>query len=145
MSAFDAEYEPSPWDLIANEVELYETSGGTAPSELVGDDWIILWTLGAKSGKVRKTPLVRVTDGEGRYAVVGSQGGAPTNPQWVHNVRANPVARLQDGPVVSDFSVREVTGEEKISWWDRAAQVWPDYDTYQASTERLIPVFLLEP
>lgn len=145
MSAFDAEYEPSPWDLIANEVELYETSGGTAASELVGDDWIILWTLGAKSGKVRKTPLVRVSDGEGRYAVVGSQGGAPTNPQWVHNVRANPVARLQDGPVVSDFSVREVTGEEKISWWDRAAQVWPDYDTYQASTERLIPVFLLEP
>ncbi|MBP7929738.1 MAG: nitroreductase family deazaflavin-dependent oxidoreductase [Acidimicrobiia bacterium] len=145
MSAFDAEYEPSPWDLIANEVELYETSGGTAASELVGDDWIILWTLGAKSGKVRKTPLVRVSDGEGRYAVVGSQGGAPTNPQWVHNVRANPIARLQDGPVVSDFSVREVTGEEKLSWWDRAAQVWPDYDTYQASTERLIPVFVLEP
>ena len=145
MSAFDAEYEPSPWDLIANEVELYETSGGTAASELVGDDWIILWTLGAKSGKVRKTPLVRVSDGEGRYAVVGSQGGARTNPQWVHNVRANPIARLQDGPVVSDFSVREVTGEEKLSWWDRAAQVWPDYDTYQASTERLIPVFVLEP
>ncbi|MCB9388048.1 MAG: nitroreductase family deazaflavin-dependent oxidoreductase [Acidimicrobiia bacterium] len=145
MSAFDAEYEPSPWEPIANEVELYETSGGTAPSEMVGDQWIILWTLGAKSGKVRKTPLVRVADDEGRYAIVGSQGGAPTNPQWVHNVRANPVARLQDGPTVSEFTVREATGDDKAVWWERAAAIWPDYNNYQASTERQIPLFVLEP
>ncbi len=98
MSAFDAEYEPSPWEPIEGEVALYERTGGAEPSAIVGDQWIILWTLGARSGKVRKTPLVRVSDGEGRYAVIGSMGGAPTHPQWVHNVRANPTARLQDGP-----------------------------------------------
>lgn len=145
MSVFDAEYEPSPWGPIAEEVERYERSGGTEPSELVGDSWIILWTVGAKSGKVRKTPLVRVADGEGRYAVIGSMGGAPTHPQWVHNVRANSVARLQDGPDVIDYAVREVEGEEKTSWWARANAVWPDYDNYQAATERQIPLFVLEP
>ena len=145
MSAFDADYEPSPWEPIAAEVELYESSGGSEPSAVVGDHWIILWTLGATSGKVRKTPLVRVADGEGRYAVVGSQGGAPTNPQWVHNLRAKSIARLQDGSEVHDFTVREVTGDEKATWWARAVSVWPDYDDYQAATERSIPLFVLEP
>ena len=145
MSAFDAEYEPSPWGPIADEVTLYEESNGSQPSAIVGENWIILWTLGAKSGKVRKTPLVRVADGEGNYAVVGSQGGAPTNPQWVHNLRANPVARLQDGPDVVEFSVREVEGDERTTWWERGRAVWPDYDSYQAATERQIPVFVLEP
>jgi deazaflavin-dependent oxidoreductase (nitroreductase family) len=145
VSAFDAEYEPSPWEPIAQEVELYERTGGTEPSALVGDDWIILWTLGAKSGKVRKTPLVRVADGEGRYAVVGSMGGAPAHPQWVHNVRSNKVARLQDGDVVRDYSVREALDDEKSIWWQRATSVWPDYDSYQARTDRRIPLFILEP
>lgn len=145
MSAFDAAYEPSPWGPIAEEVDRYERSGGTEPSELVGDQWIILWTLGARSGKVRKTPLVRVADGEGRYAVVGSMGGAPSDPQWVHNVRANPVARLQDGDALGEYAVREVSGDEKATWWDRAAAVWPDYDAYQAGTDRVIPLFVLEP
>lgn len=145
MSAFDAPYEPSPWGPIAEEVERYERSGGSEPSELVGDRWIVLWTLGAKSGNVRKTPLVRVADDEGRYAVIGSMGGAPQHPQWVHNVRANPVARLQDGPEVRDFTVREVEGDEKAAWWSRAVAVWPDYDAYQAATERAIPLFVLEP
>lgn len=145
MSPFDAEYEPSPWEPISQEVELYERSGGTAPSELVGDQWIVLWTLGAKSGKVRKTPLVRIADEEGRYAVIGSQGGAPTNPQWVHNLRANPVARLQDGAELRDLSVREVDGDEKATWWARATAVWPAYDEYQAATDRQIPLFVLEP
>ena len=120
-------------------------SDGAEPSELVGDQWIVLWTLGAKSGKVRKTPLVRVADGEGRYAIVGSMGGAPTHPQWVHNVRARPVARLQDGADVRDFAVRETEGAEKAAWWARATAAWPDYDSYQAATERQIPVFVLEP
>ena len=145
MSAFDAEYEPSPWEPVAEEVALYERTGGTEPSAMVGDDWIVLWTLGARSAKVRKTPLVRVTDGEGSYAVIGSMGGAPTNPQWVHNLRATPMARLQDGPDVRDFEVREVDGEERAAWWDRARTAWPDYDAYQAATERHIPVFVLEP
>jgi deazaflavin-dependent oxidoreductase (nitroreductase family) len=145
MSAFDAEYEPSPWGPIAEEVERYERTGGAEPSELVGEQWIILWTLGARSGKVRKTPLVRVADGEGGYAVVGSMGGAPTHPQWVHNVRAHPVARLQDGDELHEYAVREAEGDEKATWWARATEVWPDYDTYQASTDRRIPLFVLEP
>ena len=145
MSAFDAEYEPSPWEPIAAEVERYERSGGTEPSELVGDQWIILWTIGAQSEKVRKTPLVRVADGEGRYAVIGSMGGAPSHPQWVHNVRARPVARLQDGDAVRDVAVREVDGDEKAAWWARAVAVWRAYDEYQAATERRIPLFVLEP
>jgi deazaflavin-dependent oxidoreductase (nitroreductase family) len=145
VSVWDGEYEPSAWEMIADEVDLYERTEGAEPSQLVGENWIILWSLGAKSGKVRKTPLIRVTDGEGRYAVVGSQGGAPTNPSWVHNLRASPVARLQDGAVVRDFSVRELSGDEKATWWARSAEVWPDYDNYQAATDRSIPLFLLEP
>lgn len=145
MSPFDAEYEPSPWEPIAQEVERYERTGGAEPSELVGERWIVLWTLGARSGKVRKTPLVRIADGEGRYAVVGSQGGAPTHPQWVHNLRANPVARLQDGPALVDFAVHEADGDDRKAWWARATEVWPDYDAYQAATDRRIPVFVLAP
>jgi deazaflavin-dependent oxidoreductase (nitroreductase family) len=145
MSPFDAEYEPSPWGPIAAEVARYERSRGSEPSDLVGDRWIVLWTLGAKSGKVRKTPLVRVADDEGRYAVVGSMGGAPTHPQWVHNLRARPVARLQDGAALRDYDVREVSGDERATWWGRATAVWPDYDEYQARTERAIPVYVLEP
>ncbi len=145
MSAFDAEYEPSPWGPIADEVARYERTAGDAPSDLVGDQWMILWTIGARSGNVRKTPLVRVTDGEGTYAVIGSMGGAPTHPQWVHNVRANPVARIQDGAALHDMAVREVDGDEKAEWWARASLVWPEYDSYQAATDRVIPVFVLEP
>lgn len=113
MSAFDAKYEPSPWEPIAQEVERYERSGGSDPSDLVGEDWMILWTIGARSGNVRKTPLVRVTDGAGNYAIFGSMGGAPNNPQWVHNVRSRPIARVQDGAEVVDLAVREVDGDEK--------------------------------
>ncbi len=145
MSVFDATYEPSPWEPIAEEVALYERSTGSEPSPMVGDSWIVLWTIGAKSGNVRKTPLVRIADDEGRYAVIGSMGGAPTNPQWVHNLRALPLARLQDGPEVREFDVREVDGDDRTAWWARANEVWPEYDAYQAGTERRIPVFELTP
>lgn len=145
MSVFDADYEPSPWPPITEEVARYERSNGTEPSEMVGEHWIILWTVGARSGSVRKTPLVRVTDGEGRYAVVGSMGGAPTHPQWVHNLREHRVARVQDGAERHDLSVREVEGDERAQWWARAVEMWPDYDEYQAATTREIPVFVLEP
>lgn len=145
MSPFDAEYEPSPWQPIAEEVERYERTDGAEASELVGDQWIILWTLGARTGKVRKTPLVRVADGEGRYAVIGSMGGAPTDPQWVRNLRADPRARVQDRDVARDVAAREVEGDEKATWWDRATEVWPAYDEYQAATDRRIPLFVLDP
>jgi F420H(2)-dependent quinone reductase len=146
MSAqFDAEYEPSAWEPISQEVDRYERSDGAEPSELVGEHWVILWTVGARSGKVRKTPLVRVTDGSGSYAVVGSQGGAPNDPNWVHNLRAHPVARLQDGAERHDLTAREVAGAEKATWWALATAVWPDYDNYQARTSREIPLFVLEP
>jgi deazaflavin-dependent oxidoreductase (nitroreductase family) len=145
VSVFDATYEPSPWEPIAEEVALYERSNGSEPSPMVGDSWIVLWTIGAKSGNVRKTPLVRIADDEGRYAVIGSMGGAPTNPQWVHNLRALPLARLQDGPEVREFDVREVDGDDRTEWWARANEVWPEYDAYQAGTERRIPVFELTP
>ena len=131
--------------MICEEVERYEQTDGAEPSQMVGDHWIILWTLGAKSGKVRKTPLVRVADDAGAYAVIGSQGGAPTNPQWVHNLRANPVARVQDGAERIDLRAREVEGEEKARWWARATAAWPAYDEYQAATDRQIPLFVLEP
>ena len=145
MSLFDAEYEPSPWEPIAAEVERYEQANGAAPSDLVGDQWIVLWTIGAKSNKVRKTPLVRTSDEAGSYAVIGSQGGAPTNPNWVHNLRAHGVARVQDGDTVHELVAREVEGDEKATWWARAVKVWPSYDDYQAATDRQIPLFVLEP
>src|SRR5689334_19227152 len=109
MSAFDAPYEPSPWQPIADEVASYEEHNGAEPSQIVGDQWIVLWTLGAKSGNVRKTPLVRVSDGDGRYCVIGSMGGAPTHPQWVHNIRAHGIARVQDGALRHDLRAREAT------------------------------------
>jgi F420H(2)-dependent quinone reductase len=145
VNVFDAPYEPSPWEPIALEVARYERSHGDEPSELVGDSWLVLWTVGARSGNVRKTPLVRISDDAGRYAVIGSMGGAPTHPQWVHNLRAQPVARIQDGSELLDLAAREVEGDEKAAWWARATAAWPDYDAYQAATERTIPVFVLEP
>jgi deazaflavin-dependent oxidoreductase (nitroreductase family) len=146
VSVFDERpYEPSPWEPIAQEVTRYEETNGTVPSQIVGDHWIVFWTLGAKSGNVRKTPVVRVSDEQGRYAVIGSMGGAPTDPQWVHNLRANPVARVQDGAELHDCQAHEAHGEEKAAWWARATAVWPDYDKYQAGTDREIPLFVLSP
>jgi deazaflavin-dependent oxidoreductase (nitroreductase family) len=138
------EYEPSPWEPIAEQVELFERTDGAEGAEFMGGPCIILTTKGAKTGKLRKTPLIRVTDGTS-YVVVGSMGGAPDHPQWVHNLRNHPVAELQDGPVRRDYAVREVEGDEKTTWWTLATGVWPDYDTYQASTERVIPLFVLDP
>ena len=140
----DGEYEPSPWEPIAEQVEQYERTDGVEGGEFMGGPCIILTTKGARSGKLRKTPLIRVTDGTS-YVVIGSMGGAPNDPQWVHNLRANPLAELQDGAERRDYAVREVDGDEKTTWWQRATGVWPDYDTYQSSTERVIPLFVLDP
>jgi F420H(2)-dependent quinone reductase len=138
------EYEPSPSEWARKQVEEYESSGGTRATTLRGMPVIILTTLGAKSGKVRKTPLMRV-ESEGRYAVVASLGGAPKHPVWYHNVKANPHVELQDGPAKQDLVAREVTGDEKAKWWEVAVDAYPDYADYQRKTERQIPVFVLEP
>jgi len=140
----DGEYEPSPWAPVAEQVELYESSGGTDGLLLEGKPCVVVWTKGRKSGKVRKSPLMRVTDGE-RYAVVASMGGAAQSPVWYLNMKDDPQVTLQDGPVVKDYTAREVEGDEKARWWARATEVWPSYDEYQASTDRVIPLVVLAP
>jgi deazaflavin-dependent oxidoreductase (nitroreductase family) len=140
----DGEYEPSPWEPIAEQVEQYERTDGVEGAEFMGGPCIILTTKGARSGKLRKTPLIQVTDGTS-YVVIGSMGGAPDHPQWVHNLRANPLVELQDGAVRRDYTAREVTDDEKSTWWTLATGVWPDYDAYQSSTDRVIPLFVLDP
>ncbi|MDX3071147.1 nitroreductase family deazaflavin-dependent oxidoreductase [Streptomyces sp. NPDC088354] len=138
------EYQPSPEQWVRDQVELYERSGGAEGTTLRGRPVIVLTTLGAKSGKIRKTPLMRV-EHDGSYAVVASQGGAPKHPVWYHNLVADPRVELQDGPVRQDMTAREVTGQEKAEWWERAIAAWPDYADYQTKTDREIPVFVLEP
>ena len=138
------EYAPSTSDRAREQAELYESSGGTQGTTLNGRPVIVLWTLGSRSGKIRKTPLMRV-EHDGRYAVVASLGGAPTHPVWYHNVLAHPLVELQDGAVRQDYVAREVTGAERDEWWARAVATWPDYDAYQQRTDRQIPVVVLTP
>ncbi|MGN5240561.1 MULTISPECIES: nitroreductase family deazaflavin-dependent oxidoreductase [unclassified Rhodococcus (in: high G+C Gram-positive bacteria)] len=137
------EYEPSPSKWAADQVETYESSGGTAGTTLNGKPVVVLTTRGAKTGKVRKTPLMRV-EHDGEYAVVASLGGAPKHPVWYYNVVANPQVELRDGTEVHDMVARELHGDEKTLWWDRAVAAFPDYADYQAKTDRQIPVFVLE-
>jgi deazaflavin-dependent oxidoreductase (nitroreductase family) len=138
------EYEPSAAPWARDQVELYERSGGTEGTDMQGKPVIILTSLGAKTGKVRKTPLMRV-EHDGQYAVVASLGGAPKNPVWYYNLVQNPGVELQDGPVKKDYVAREVTGQERETWWERAVAAWPDYAEYQKKTPRTIPVFVLRP
>ena len=119
-------------------------SGGTDGTELQGKPVILLTTVGAKTGKIRKTPLMRVEHG-GEYAVVASLGGAPKHPVWYHNIKAHPRVELQDGTVNKDYEAREVFDDEKAAWWERAVAAWPDYANYQTKTDRQIPVFVLTP
>jgi deazaflavin-dependent oxidoreductase (nitroreductase family) len=136
------DYEPSTSDWARENAETYMASGGTDGTELKGRPVILLTTVGAKTGKIRKTPLMRV-EHEGDYAVVASLGGAPKNPVWYYNIKANPRVELQDGPTVGEYDSREVFGEEKAAWWERAVEAWPDYADYQKKTDRAIPVFVL--
>jgi deazaflavin-dependent oxidoreductase (nitroreductase family) len=119
-------------------------SGGTEGTDLQGKPVILLTTVGAKTGKLRKTPLMRV-EHNGQYAIVASRGGAPKHPVWYHNVVKNPRVELQDGPATRDYDAREVFGDEKATWWQRAVEAWPDYAKYQTKTDRQIPVFVLTP
>jgi F420H(2)-dependent quinone reductase len=138
------EYEPSTSDWARENAEKYMESGGIEGTELQGKPVILLTTIGAKTGKIRKTPLMRV-EHDGVYAVVASLGGAPKHPVWYHNVKAHPRVELQDGPVTKDYEAREVFGDEKAPWWERAVEAWPDYAKYQEKTDRQIPVFVLTP
>lgn len=138
------EYEPSPSRWAADQAELIESSGGTEGTSLKGRPVVLLTTRGARSGKLRKTPLMRV-EHDGEYAIVASMGGAPAHPAWYFNVIAESHVELRDGPVRQDMRAREVAGEEKARWWERAVEAFPDYADYQAKTDREIPVFVLSP
>ena len=138
------EYEPSTFDFSRDQVEAYERSGGTEGTDNQGRPVIVLTSVGAKSGKLRKTPLMRV-EHDGEYAVVASLGGAPKHPVWYFNVIANPHVELQDGTVKKDYQAREVDGEEYATWFERAVETWPDYAEYQKKTTRKMPIFVLTP
>jgi deazaflavin-dependent oxidoreductase (nitroreductase family) len=142
-----AQYIPSPRDWVREQVELYESSGGTRGTTLrdTGLPVVIVTHTGNKTGAIRKTPLMRVRDGE-RYVLVGSQGGAPNNPVWVYNLRANPSVELRDETVVRPMRVREVADAvERERLWALAVAAFPPYADYQAKTERVIPLFVAEP
>lgn len=142
----DGEYEPSTREWVREQVELYERSGGTEGTTLrdTGLPVVIVTNRGARSGNLRKTPLMRV-EHDGRYAAVASKGGAPEHPDWYDNVRAHPHVEVQDGPHKQDMVARELHGDERALWWDRAVTAYADYADYQRRTDRQIPVFLLEP
>ncbi|WP_328460514.1 nitroreductase family deazaflavin-dependent oxidoreductase [Actinoplanes sp. NBC_00393] len=136
------EYAPSTSDWARKQAEKYEATDGAEANTIMDRPIIVLTSVGAKTGQLRKTALMRV-EHEGEYAVVGSLGGAPKNPVWVYNIRKNPHVELQDGGEKHDYTVREVTGEERAIWWERSVAAYPPYAEYQTKTDRLIPVFVL--
>lgn len=138
------EYQPSPEQWVRDQVEAYEASGGTEATTLRGVPVVVVTSVGAKSGKLRKNPVMRV-EHDGRYALVASKGGAPSHPTWYHNLVAHPRVELQDGPDRREYTVRVAEGAERAQWWERAVAVWPDYADYQTRTDREIPVFIAEP
>ncbi|HEX8976994.1 MAG TPA: nitroreductase family deazaflavin-dependent oxidoreductase [Solirubrobacteraceae bacterium] len=138
------EYEPSSQKWVRDQVQEYESSGGTRGTELRGVPVIVITSKGATSGKLRKNPVMRV-EHDGRYAAVASKGGAPDHPAWYVNLVKHPLVEVQDGPAKADYTARELSGEERQTWWERAVAVWPDYAGYQTKTDRQIPVFVLEP
>jgi deazaflavin-dependent oxidoreductase (nitroreductase family) len=146
MTPIEGEYEPSPAAWVRDQVETYEATGGREANTLrdTGLPIVIVTTRGNKSGKVRKSPLMRV-EHDGDYALVASMGGAAKNPVWYHNLKSGPSAvTIQDGPAPFDVSVRELEGDERAMWWDRAVAAFPPYAEYQRRTERVIPVFLAQ-
>src|SRR3712207_5180681 len=136
------EYAPSTSAWARKQAETYEATGGAKAGDLQGRPVVVLTSVGARTGLLRKTALMRV-EHDGEYAVVGSLGGSPKNPVWVHNLRAHPLVELQDGAAKHDYTAREVTGDERAVWWERAVAAFPTYATYQKKTERVIPVFVL--
>ena len=138
------QYEPSPSDRVREQVARYEATNGKEGGTLEGRPVVILTTRGAKTGKLRKTPLIRIEQ-DGTYAVVASAGGAPRHPRWYHNVTADPLVRLQDGEKIQWMRARELSGEEKARWWTVAESRWPHFPEYRATAQRDIPILVLEP
>ena len=142
--SIEGEYEPSPAQWVRDQVEQYEASGGARANTLrdTGLPIVIFTTRGNRSGKVRKTPVMRV-EHDGEYALVASKGGAVNHPVWYYNLLANPKdVMLQDGPAPFEVVVRQISGDERAMWWERAVEAYPPYAEYQMKTEREIPVFV---
>src|ERR1700712_3923201 len=141
----EGEYVPSKQQWVRDQVEEFEASNGQRANTLNdGDPIVVITSLGAKSGKVRKNPVMRV-ERDGTYVAIASLGGAPQNPEWYHNFLAHPEVDLQDGPVKKSYRARVVEGEERADWWKHAVETWPTYGEYQKKTDREIPGFVLEP
>ena len=139
----NGEYEPGTSAWSRKQVELFESTDGRQGADLRGKPIIVMTSVGAVTGKLRKTAPMSV-ERDGVYAIVASMGGAPKNPVWYNNLVKSPHVELQDCATKRDYSAREVTGDEKALWWARAVEAWPDYAAYQARTDRQIPVFVLE-
>ncbi len=141
---FEGEYAPSPTDWVREAVEQFESSGGEVSlNEPGGAPIVVLTTVGAKTGKIRKSPIMRI-EKDGKYLAVASNGGRRENPGWVANLRAHPTVELQDGPVRKTYVARRLDGEERRQWWEYAVALWPTYTEWQEKTDRRIPLFLLE-
>jgi F420H(2)-dependent quinone reductase len=140
----EGEYTPSSAEWVRKQVEEIESSGGTRGNEMRGMKVIVVTSRGHGSGKLRKNPVMRV-EHDGKYAAVASKGGAPDNPSWYRNLVEHPLVEVQDGPAKGDFTAREISGDERAEWWERAVAAFPDYADYQEKTDREIPVFVLEP
>ena len=146
MALLQGEYEPSPADWVREQVERYEATGGREANTLRDsqDPIVVITSVGSKSGKLRKNPVMRV-EKDGKYVAVASKGGGPEHPAWYANFLAHPEVDLQDGPEPKPYRARLLEGEERQQWWDYAVETWDTYASYQEKTEREIPVFLLEP
>ena len=140
----DGEYAPSSAKWVRDQVEEIESSGGTRGTMLRDVPVIIVTSMGSRSGKLRKNPVMRI-EHDGAYAAVASKGGAPEHPAWYQNLLDHPLVEVQDATHKGDYTARLVTGSERAVWWERSLAVWPDYAEYQTKTHREIPVFVLEP
>jgi F420H(2)-dependent quinone reductase len=140
----EGEYAPSSAEWVRKQVEEIESSGGTRGNEMRGMRVIVVTSLGHGSGKLRKNPVMRV-EHDGKYAAVASKGGAPEHPTWYRNLVEHPLVEVQDGTAKGDYTAREISGDERAEWWERAVAAFPDYAGYQEKTDREIPVFVLEP
>jgi deazaflavin-dependent oxidoreductase (nitroreductase family) len=146
MPEVEGDYQPSTWKWVADQVETYERTGGREANTLrdTGLPVIIVTTRGNKTGKVRKMALMRV-EHQGEYALIASMGGAPKHPVWYFNLLADPRVTIQDGPEPRAYDVRQLEGDERATWWERAVAAFPPYAEYQQRTKRTIPVFVAKP
>ncbi|TCC55247.1 nitroreductase family deazaflavin-dependent oxidoreductase [Kribbella pittospori] len=144
MTASNEDYAPSPTDWVRDQVDKVHAAGTTDVVDIIGRKVVLMTMRGAKSGKIRKVPVMRV-ENDGVYAAVASLGGAPKNPVWYYNLKADPKVTLQDGDVTSEYVAREIEGAEYDEWWKRSVDAYPPYAEYQTKTSRKIPLFLLDP